>query len=77
MQDEERIRERAYRIWESEGRPEGRQDAHWEQARRECEAEEVARAGETSPPGEECTRGRTSDATTNTGKPKRAGRATR
>ncbi len=33
--DEDRIRERAYAIWEREGRPEGRREAHWEQARQE------------------------------------------
>jgi len=42
--DEERIRLRAYSIWESEGHPEGRHDAHWEQARRELEAEDAAPA---------------------------------
>lgn len=30
---ERRIRERAYRIWEEEGRPEGRAEDHWEQAK--------------------------------------------
>jgi hypothetical protein len=30
---ERRIRERAYRLWEAEGRPEGRDLAHWEEAR--------------------------------------------
>ncbi|MGN6375619.1 MAG: DUF2934 domain-containing protein [Sphingomonas sp.] len=29
---EKRIRERAYEIWESEGRPHGRHSDHWEQA---------------------------------------------
>jgi hypothetical protein len=28
-QRQERIRERAHRLWEEEGRPEGRADAHW------------------------------------------------
>jgi hypothetical protein len=28
----ERIRLRAYRLWEQEGRPEGRSDVHWDQA---------------------------------------------
>ncbi|GLK74508.1 DUF2934 domain-containing protein [Ancylobacter dichloromethanicus] len=28
-QREDRIRERAHRLWEDEGRPEGRADAHW------------------------------------------------
>lgn len=39
--DEDRIRRRAYELWEREGRPEGRQSAHWEQAR-----EDVARQGD-------------------------------
>ena len=30
---EERIRARAHRLWEEEGRPEGRAEAHWKQAR--------------------------------------------
>lgn len=29
---EHRIRERAYRLWEDEGRPEGRAEHHWRQA---------------------------------------------
>ncbi|WP_305096366.1 DUF2934 domain-containing protein [Croceibacterium aestuarii] len=32
---DKRIQERAYEIWESEGRPEGRQEEHWQQARAE------------------------------------------
>jgi len=35
QQDEDEIRRRAYSIWEREGRPEGRHESHWEQARRE------------------------------------------
>ena len=38
--DEDRIRDRAYAIWEREGCPDGRHDAHWEQARRELLDEE-------------------------------------
>ena len=30
---EQRIRARAYRIWEEEGRPEGRAEVHWDMAR--------------------------------------------
>jgi hypothetical protein len=30
--DENDIRRKAYEIWESEGRPEGRQDEHWRRA---------------------------------------------
>src|SRR3712207_3636848 len=33
--DEERIRIRAHEIWENEGRPQGRDREHWEQACRE------------------------------------------
>jgi hypothetical protein len=32
---QERIRRRAYELWESEGRPEGRAHAHWYQAEME------------------------------------------
>ena len=42
MPDEDRIRRRAQAIWEREGRPEGREQEHWAQARREIEAEEGA-----------------------------------
>lgn len=33
LDDEERIRSKAYELWVAEGRPEGRQDLHWAQAR--------------------------------------------
>lgn len=39
MNDEERVRQRAYELWEQEGKPEGRENAHWEQACREIESE--------------------------------------
>lgn len=42
---EERIRSRAYEIWEREGRPEGRHREHWQQAASEVEAEEGQGAG--------------------------------
>jgi Protein of unknown function (DUF2934) len=35
----ERIRERAHRIWEEEGRPEGRESDHWSRAAAEVDAE--------------------------------------
>lgn len=44
---EEKIRARAHEIWEHEGRPAGRADLHWEQARREIEFES-ARSPATS-----------------------------
>ena len=39
MDRERLIRERAYMIWEREGRPDGRADVHWFQALRELQAE--------------------------------------
>ncbi|WP_332715572.1 DUF2934 domain-containing protein [Pelagibacterium mangrovi] len=32
---EDTIRKRAHQIWENEGRPDGRDHAHWEEAERE------------------------------------------
>lgn len=32
---EERIRARAHRIWEEQGRPEGRAEEHWREAERQ------------------------------------------
>jgi uncharacterized protein YjbJ (UPF0337 family) len=40
---ESKIRERAHRIWQEEGSPEGRAHSHWHQAEREVDAEEAAR----------------------------------
>jgi hypothetical protein len=34
------IAELAYRIWERQGRPEGRDREHWEQAQRELQGDE-------------------------------------
>jgi hypothetical protein len=53
---EAKIRARAHEIWEHEGRPAGRAEAHWEQARREIEfdaarskpAEHMADSGSAS-----------------------------
>jgi hypothetical protein len=36
---EQRIRERAYLMWEMEGRPDGRADEYWHRARERIEAE--------------------------------------
>jgi hypothetical protein len=36
---EDQIRERAYRLWEEEGRPEGRAEIHWTKARALIEGE--------------------------------------
>ena len=35
---EQRIRERAYQIWEEEGHPQGRDSEHWQRARSEVMA---------------------------------------
>ena len=48
MADEKTIRERAYNIWEAEGRPHGRDREHWERANREIEAETKKGAGKTT-----------------------------
>ena len=40
MLDENRISERAHAIWESAGKPDGAHHEHWQQARREMEAED-------------------------------------
>lgn len=38
---DERIRDRAYALWEREGQPEGRAEEHWRQARSDVEAEDA------------------------------------
>lgn len=40
--EEKRVREFAYQIWESEGKPEGHEARHWEMARKLVEAEALA-----------------------------------
>lgn len=39
MTNEQRIRELAYQIWETEGCPDGQRDRHWEMARKLAEIE--------------------------------------
>ena len=39
---EDRIRERAYHLWEADGRPEGREQEYWEQAEAMVRKEESA-----------------------------------
>ena len=47
----ERIRERAYRLWEEEGRPEGRARAHWHMAESLIAAEDKQISGpDPAPP---------------------------
>ena len=40
---QQRLREIAHRIWEAEGRPDGRADVHWRAAEAELAAEDAAR----------------------------------
>lgn len=47
--DDERVRQRAHEIWESEGRPEGRHDEHWRRARAELEQELERRNADIGP----------------------------
>jgi|RhiMethySRZTD1v2_1073278.scaffolds.fasta_scaffold1329057_1 Protein of unknown function (DUF2934) len=45
FETEDRIRVRAYHLWEASGRPEGRDQEFWEQARRSAsEGEATAKA---------------------------------
>ena len=48
---EDRVRQRAHEIWEAEGRPEGRDQEHWERASREIasEASEISPGNAPSP----------------------------
>src|SRR3954451_5754600 len=39
-EQEDRIKKRAYEIWEREGRPHGRGDVHWSMAAQEIRAED-------------------------------------
>lgn len=47
--NERRVRELAYQIWESEGRPEGQHDRHWRMARSLAEAEAANQGGVEQP----------------------------
>jgi hypothetical protein len=57
---EKRVRARAYKMWQDEGCPEGRADAHWDQARELVAIEDntdltlkpIPRPGELGPYGE-------------------------
>lgn len=45
----QRIRERAYQIWLEEGKPSGRDLAHWELAKAEIAAKTTTKEGEKPP----------------------------
>jgi hypothetical protein len=48
---EDRIRARAYEIWDNEGRPSGRDREHWDRAVREIQSGEGAEGADIAPPG--------------------------
>jgi hypothetical protein len=47
--DAERIKDLAYRIWEEQGRPDGRQEDHWAEAERRLSSEPEVIAANLSP----------------------------
>lgn len=49
---EQRIRDKAYRLWEEAGRPEGRSEEFWERARILVEIEDSPEVGRTPVPTE-------------------------
>lgn len=49
---EHAIRERAYQLWESEGRPQGREEEYWRRAEQELAGGEGEAAGEPDKAGE-------------------------
>jgi hypothetical protein len=63
MDREERIKRRAHELWEHEGRPEGRQQEHWDQAVQEVESE--GSEAERGPVAPDQAVGAGSDLTTN------------
>jgi len=58
------IRQRAYEIWEEEGRPGGREHLHWEQAMRELELQVHASPMVTDIPAEKATKRKTASKVT-------------
>jgi len=52
MDQEHRIRERAYHLWEKEGRPEGRDAEFWERARLMEQAEQAPPVATETPDAE-------------------------
>jgi hypothetical protein len=52
-----RIAQRAYDIWERNGRPDGRETEHWLQAESEIRREDQQRGGRQSAPSEKGSNG--------------------
>lgn len=50
IERERKIRERAYELWEREGRPEGEERSHWEEAERQVADEYLKRPPEDQSP---------------------------
>ena len=48
MVDDSEIRQRAYSLWEQQGRPEGAAERIWEQAREQLQAERQEPLGDAS-----------------------------
>ncbi len=61
---EDRIRCRAYELWESEGRPEGREVDHWLRAAQEVSGEVNGEAAAVGAPAARRPRSRTESAST-------------
>jgi outer membrane biosynthesis protein TonB len=57
-EQEDRIKQRAYEIWEREGRPDGRGDVHWSMAVQEIRAEDgwVDDAADSAEPTDDLSR---------------------
>jgi hypothetical protein len=54
MEDEQRIRERAFQIWVEEGQPEGKDKEHWHRAEQELgQKSSLSEAGDVKPGGGE------------------------
>ncbi|MBV4476040.1 MULTISPECIES: DUF2934 domain-containing protein [Pseudomonas] len=68
--DDKRIREFAYQIWESEGKPEGHEARHWEMARKLAEAEALAPKKPPKAAGSKTANGKASEPKAAAAKPK-------
>lgn len=47
--DQDRVRQLAYQIWESEGKPEGQEARHWDMARKLAESEQSETPAKPAP----------------------------
>ena len=50
---DQQVKQRAYELWENEGRPSGRHDDHWDRARREIEERDQGRESGVEAPSAE------------------------